>query len=99
MPDIMPVSMQDILYCRKPDLREQKISRRLRQVTITQKQKNNGGRQRLIKPLPYACFQSGIADARDIGPPERRRTVGCFLCRVCLRKMKERYFCDTSVSE
>lgn len=25
MPDIMPVSMQDILHCRKSDLREQKI--------------------------------------------------------------------------
>ncbi len=25
MPDIMPVSMQDILYCWKSDLREQKV--------------------------------------------------------------------------
>ena len=34
MSDIMSVSLQDILYCRKPDLREQKIII----FTVTKKQ-------------------------------------------------------------
>lgn len=57
MPDIMSVSLQDVLYCRKSDLREQK-------VIASQQQKNNGGRQRSNKPLPYAC-PPGPETARD----------------------------------
>ena len=41
MSDIMPVSMQDILYRRKPDLRKQKI-------IISQRQKNKGEGSGLI---------------------------------------------------
>ena len=41
MPDILPVSMQDILYSRKSDLRKQKISFR-------EAQENKGERQRFF---------------------------------------------------
>ena len=41
MPDIMSVSLQDVLYCRKSDLREQK-------VIASQQQKNNGEGSGLI---------------------------------------------------
>lgn len=48
MPDILPVSVQDILYSREPDLREQKVRH---------KKTNMGKRQRSQKPLPYACMK------------------------------------------
>ena len=42
MPDILPVSMQDILYCRKPDLREQKVIPDAAASQMTREQRGKG---------------------------------------------------------
>ena len=53
MPDILSVSMQDILYSRKPDLREQKIMRSIEPGMLE-------GRAAHEESLPYACLKGKL---------------------------------------
>ena len=51
MPNIMPVSMQDFLYCWKPDLREQ----------VGFYYKNlRGCRTQIVCDSPFRCIYAGL---------------------------------------
>ena len=66
MPDILPVSMQDILYSRKSDLREQKV--RFREL-----QENKGERQRFFMTAALCMSKMSRGDAHAVKAVRRER--------------------------